>query len=51
MDKFYDIDRMVPAMAYVPWQRWGDLFSLEEGFCKGTIFRVLYKPFLGGCRS
>lgn len=41
------------AMAYVPWQYWTRLYDLERGFCEGTIFQELNKPFLGvrgGCR-
>ena len=39
------------AMAYVPWQQWQKLYSMEEGFCKGTIFPDLYLPFQPrGCR-
>lgn len=38
------------AMAYMPWQKFGETFSCSEGFQKGTIFPELYKPFLrGGC--
>ena len=42
---------MVLAMAYVPWQEWRNLYSAEKGFCRGTIFEELDKPFLGkgGC--
>lgn len=35
------------AMAYVPWQTWGDIYDLCEGFQSGTIFAILDKPFLG----
>lgn len=40
------------AMAYVPWQRWGSLYSPEKGFAQGTIFKELDYPFYGkgGCR-
>ena len=37
-----------PAMAYVPWQRWGDLYEPCKAFVKGTLFAVLDKPFRGG---
>lgn len=38
------------AMAYMPWQKFGETFSCSDGFQKGTIFPELYKPFLrGGC--
>ncbi|MBR2902997.1 MAG: spore coat associated protein CotJA [Clostridia bacterium] len=43
---------MVPAMAYVPTQVWGDVYCPEEGLARGTIFAVLDKPFVGrqgGC--
>lgn len=35
------------AMAYVPWQEWRGIYDLEKGFCCGTIFQELNKPFLG----
>ena len=35
------------AMAYVPWQMWRDIYEAENGFCRGTIFQELDKPFLG----
>ena len=35
------------AMAYVPWQRWRDLYDSNKGFHRGTIFRELDKPFCG----
>ena len=35
------------AMAYVPWQMWRDIYEAEKGFCRGTIFQELDKPFLG----
>ncbi|MEE1313812.1 MAG: spore coat associated protein CotJA [Lachnospiraceae bacterium] len=40
------------AMAYVPWQQWGNLYSPEKGFHQGTIFQDLDFPFngRGGCR-
>lgn len=38
------------AMAYVPGQHWGCVMDREEGFCKGTIFEDLYKPFKGECK-
>ncbi|HAH77954.1 MAG TPA: hypothetical protein DEB16_06405 [Ruminococcaceae bacterium] len=36
------------AMAYVPFQQPGDLYSPLTGLESGTIFPVLDKPFLGG---
>ena len=43
---------MPVAMAYVPWQEWGGLYAPRQGFCCGTIFEDLNKPFqgTGGCR-
>lgn len=42
------VDYMGPTMAYVPWQRWQEIYDMEKGFCKGTIFGDLDKPFKGG---
>lgn len=42
-----------PAMAYVPWQKWQNLYDLSTAFMHGTIFEDLDKPFLmkgGRCR-
>ena len=41
------------AIAYVPWQEWGQTFELEKALQCGTIFPALNKPFCGkrgGCR-
>ena len=35
------------AMAYVPWQKWQDIYEPCKGLEHGTIFRELDKPFLG----
>ena len=35
------------AMAYVPWQRWGQTYELDKALQVGTIFPELHKPFLG----
>lgn len=48
----YDELRGMPlAMAYVPWQEWCDIYEADKGFCHGTIFKELNKPFrgIGGC--
>ena len=48
----YDELRGMPlAMAYVPWQEWCDIYEADKGFCHGTIFKELNKPFrgTGGC--
>lgn len=39
--------KMMPAMAYVPWQRWQSPYEYEEGLKAGTIFPDLNLPFLG----
>ncbi len=33
------------AMAYVPIQSWGDVYSPEKALCRGTLFPVLDLPF------
>ena len=38
---------MAIAMAYVPWQVWGDLYDMDKALNVGTIFEELDKPFLG----
>lgn len=46
-------EQMVLAMAYVPWQKWQNIFDADKGFHCGTIFQELHKPFEhagGGCR-
>lgn len=47
------IEKMPIAMAYVPWQKWRNIYSPEQAFMAGTIFEELHKPFYGkgGCRS
>lgn len=37
------------AMAYVPWQKWTNVYEPDEGFYAGTIFAELDKPYRGGC--
>ena len=41
------------AMAYVPWQRWQNIYDAEKGFCRGTIFQELDLSFMGigGCQN
>ena len=39
------IEKLPIAMAYVPWQRWEELYDLDKGFMCGTIFPSLNKPF------
>ena len=38
------------AMAYIPWQKFRNLYAPEVGYKKGTIFRELDLPFEGGKR-
>ena len=35
------------AMAYVPMQRFEDIYDVDQAFCAGTLFCDLNKPFLG----
>lgn len=37
----------VPAMAYVPFQQFGEVYEELKAFECGTLFPVLNKPFLG----
>lgn len=40
------------AIAYVPSQRFGDLYPMSEAIGKGTLFRDLFMPYReGGCRK
>lgn len=39
--------RFPVAMAYVPWQQWGELYDAEYGLVQGTIFKDLNKIFCG----
>ena len=39
---------MVVGMAYVPMQVLNTVYEPEEGFCIGTIFPELNKPWLAG---
>ncbi|MGI5874789.1 MAG: spore coat associated protein CotJA [Bacillota bacterium] len=36
------------AVAYVPMQKFTDLYRAEEGFAAGTMFKELDLPFKGG---
>ena len=37
------------AMAYVPSQRFENLYEANDGWHRGTIFADLDKPYEGGC--
>lgn len=46
------INGTVLAMGYVPWQRWGQTYSMEDSLKRGTIFPELDLPFvMGRCRG
>lgn len=40
-------DEFPIGMAYVPWQKWRDLYEPDKALKRGTIFAELDKPFLG----
>lgn len=35
------------AMAYVPVQKWQNIYKAETALMRGTVFPELYLPFLG----
>ncbi len=39
--------RQMLAIAFVPTQKWEDLYEPEVAFDRGTIFQALDLPFLG----
>ncbi len=41
------VDEMMPGMCFVPWQKWEDVYCIEEGLENGTIFAQLNKPYIG----
>lgn len=47
MDKKMMLDDLPLGMAYVPFQKWRELYPPEVGFHRGTIFAELDKPFIG----
>ncbi len=51
MNSSCDIDQFPVGMAYVPWQRWQQVYPVEKAMNRGTIFPDLDKPFsMGRCR-
>ena len=40
-------DRFPVGMAYVPWQKFRQVYEPSKGLCQGTIFAELDKPFCG----
>ena len=45
---YYAADCLPLAMAYVPFQSWGDTKSAEDALECGTLFSDLVYPFKGG---
>ncbi len=41
-----NINAFPVAMAYVPWQRWGETYEMGRGLNIGTLFPELNKPFM-----
>lgn len=48
-DKYDDkcIDKLPLAMAYVPFQKWKNVYDASAGLQAGTIFKDLELPFYG----
>ena len=42
-----NVDSLPLAMAYVPWQSWGNIYKAEDALKEGTIFENLNLPFTG----
>ena len=40
-------DEFPIAMAYVPWQKWKDIYEPSRALNVGSIFAELDKPFMG----
>ena len=45
--KMQHVDHMIPAMAYVPMQRFEQIYDLSTALKNGTLFPELCKPFCG----
>ena len=44
------VDHMAPGMCFVPWQKWQDVYNIDQAIGCVTIFKELYKPYVGrGC--
>ena len=41
-------DKTPLAMAYVPFQQWGEVYDDEDALSRGTLFPELDLPFKGG---
>lgn len=46
-DKETTLSGMPIAMAYVPWQSYGDLYQVPQALRNGTLFRELNLDFAG----
>ena len=44
-------EKIPAAMAYVPYQQWGEVFDSSDALEKGTIFPELVFPFEKGGRT
>lgn len=42
-------EMMTVTMAYVPFQIDPEYFSVDDAYCRGTLFCDLDKPFKGRC--
>lgn len=47
----FDNNKFPVAMAYVPWQTWGQIYELPKALSAGTIFPELDLEFTGRCRQ
>lgn len=45
------LDNLPLAMAYVPMQKWKDIYEADVGLDRGTMFSELDLPFLGDRRD
>lgn len=45
-----DINDMPIGMAYVPRQKWQDIYEKDKAIMRGTLFAELDKPFKGAMR-
>lgn len=46
-----DCSHQVVAMAYIPWQSFGQVYDPKKALMTGTIFPELDKPFTGRCKG
>ena len=51
VEQFASIDGLPLAMAYVPFQKFNNLYEVDAAFAAGTLFKELDKPFIGRCRK